>query len=299
MVVFLTSIRHPENAKDYGQIEKILKVTLGTVCGQTSDNFKVVVVCNQVPENKYDDPRIEYHVVDFPPPAVGQNTSSLQFSANSGDKACKLYSGLLYSKKYSPDYVYIFDADDWIHKDIVKTLEESPKAKVWYVDKGYFVSYSEKEYKKKAGLTRYCGSTFAYDYEFILEQGESSKHPQLTENSSKEDLLNTLDEHYIYEILGNHAKHYNYFKSMGITPQSFKFRAACWVLGTGENWSGESGKANGLPCDEQFCSDFNLPRNEFLNTQKPDFIMILKDLIGSFISEFKWFMSRVQKRNYF
>lgn len=70
MLVFMTSVVHPDNCYSYEKIWQLLNNTLYSVCSQLDQNFRVIVVCNQqLPLfhhaeliNRY----TEFIVVDFP-----------------------------------------------------------------------------------------------------------------------------------------------------------------------------------------------------------------------------------------
>lgn len=69
MITFITSIRHPNSSHNYIRVWEILKKTLYSVCGQSNENFRVIVVANEILDDFSDDNRIvntEFIEVDFP-----------------------------------------------------------------------------------------------------------------------------------------------------------------------------------------------------------------------------------------
>jgi hypothetical protein len=288
MFVFLTAIRHPANANDMAQVERLLSITLQSICGQTDGNFKVVVVCNVKPNLVFEDNRVHYHLVDFPAPSL-QKSSSLEPAPKFKDKGTKYMSGMLYARKFNPDYLYIIDSDDWVNKNLVKTLSSNPKYPVWYVDKGCMVNFSKKEFKRIRGLSRYCGSTFLYDFKYLIEYADVKN--DIDEFSNQDALIEGTSEFFILRLMCNHTINYRHFKSIGVTPKAVPLSTACWVQGTGENVSGSMGGSRGLPLDEKFINTYSLP-DSLLSNEQATLMLSLRGRVTECISYFKWMLSK-------
>jgi hypothetical protein len=65
VLAFVTSLRHPDNASDYGRVEELLRRTLRSIAQQTSDDYIVIVVGNRAPSFALP-PRARFVYVDFP-----------------------------------------------------------------------------------------------------------------------------------------------------------------------------------------------------------------------------------------
>jgi hypothetical protein len=283
MFIFLTAIKHPKTANSYATVEKLLDNTLHSIVGQTEQEFRVVVVCNQLPEVTVKDSRIHFHVVDFPP--VSKENGKLNVEQKFTDKGSKYFSGLLYAKQFSPTYVYILDSDDWVNHKLIETVTHQPKYPVWYVNKGYIVNMENKEFKTRSGLVRYCGSTFVYDYDFLLE--EANITADIDENSTQQQLIAGTSHFFVVELLSNHVINFNYFRDKGFKPKPIPLHSACWVQGTGENISNTKGGDAGLPIDVGFAKTFHLP-SEFLNANKSTIPLRIRDFLSSLKSMYTW-----------
>lgn len=294
MVVFITTVRHPENAKNFSQIEKLLSLTARSICAQTNQNFKFVIVCNEKPKLDIEHPNIVFHTVDFDPPGKGK-ASELKMKDFSKDKGSKLLSGILFSHQFNPEYIYVTDADDWLNINIVDCIAKGTGQDVWYSNKGCFVNYGAKSFKTKYGLIRYCGSGFAYKYSFLLELLQIAEG--VNEYSSQEQLVNAISEEVLYDILGDHAVQYRMFQDMDKKVAAFPFRSICWVGGTGENHSGSSGGQGGTPFDAKFCSEFGLPDHFVM--PKGTKIQYIKDFLTAQKSLHTWNKSIRSDRNYY
>lgn len=295
MLVFLISLRHPDNANDFTQVEKLLSITLNSICGQTSKDFRVVVVCNALPNIEFKDDRIFYHVVDFPVPSK-LKASELEAEPKFKDKGTKYMAGLLYSRRFNPEYVYIVDSDDWVNINLVSFLQKEPTYPIWCVSKGFMVNYPVKEYKRVSGLSRYCGSTFIYDFDYLMEHANITN--DITESSSQEQLIKGTSEFFILELMCNHTINYRHFKDLGVTPKDLPLRTACWIQGTGENVSGTAGGKSGLPIDIKFINKFSLPE-VMISSKKANLRLELRDILTSCRSSYSWFMTKITGVNHF
>lgn len=289
MLVFLMSLRHPDNANNFTQVEKLLSITLNSICGQTSKDFNVIVVCNELPNIEFEDERIFYHVVDFPAPSKNKG-SAVEIEPRFKDKGTKYMAGLLYAQRFKPDYVYIVDSDDWVNVNLISQLNKRPAYPVWAVNKGFIVNYQSKEYKRVSGLSRYCGSTFIYDFSYLMNQADLKNG--ISESSSQDELINGTSEFFVLKLMCNHTINYRHFKDLGATPKDLPLRAACWIQGTGENVSGTTGGDSGLPIDRKFIDTFSLPEI-MMSNNKTSIRLQLRDILSSFKSAYSWFMTKI------
>lgn len=288
MFVFVISLRHPKNANNFAHVEKLLSITLQSICGQTDPNFKVIVVCNEKPNVSFQDERIHYHVVAFDAPS-DKKAAALENQPKFLDKGTKYLAGLLYAEKFDPKYVCIFDADDWLNKNFVKEINQAPDYPVWYVNKGYMVNYQTKEYKNISGFNRYCGSSFVYDYQYLMSVAEL-KAP-LTQDSTQDEMVAATSDFYISQLLANHTITYRLFDEKGTTPQEVPLNSACWLQATGENVSGTKGRNNGVPIDARFAEEFSLPK-EMLSVQKPSLAAKIHNGLFALRSAYTWEKSK-------
>ena len=158
MLVFITTIRHPHNSNDFGKVESLFEMSLRSVCSQTDAKFRVIVVTNVKPRIGYDDPRVIYHLVDFPPPSTDRCATTSLFACVR-DKGSKLLSGMLLARRFRPDYFAFFDADDLVSRRLAAFVNTTQSAAGWYVDAGYVVNYRSWRVQRKSGLVRYCGTS--------------------------------------------------------------------------------------------------------------------------------------------
>ncbi|MEP7702669.1 glycosyltransferase family A protein [Paraglaciecola sp. 25GB23A] len=294
MFIFLLALKHPDTANDYQNVERLLSNTLHSVVGQTVEDFRVVVVCNRLPQVSIQDDRIHFHVVHFP--AVAKENGKLNVEQKFTDKGSKYLSGLLYAKQFNPIYVYILDSDDWVNTNFIAFLNSAPAHPIWYVDKGYFVNLDKKEYKKRSGLVRYCGSTFVYDYQFLMS--EANIHQNISSESTQKELIDATSHFFVVNLLSNHLINFNYFKNKGFIPKALPFYSACWIQGTGENVSNTAGGDAGLPMDNQFIKTFHLP-DELENENRASLKLYIRDFLSGLKSMYSWQKTRITGKKVF
>jgi hypothetical protein len=256
MFFFVTSIRHPGNAKNYQVIVDLLKLTIESVCGQnTTFPFKFLIVCNEKPDIEVDESIVEFLVVDFPQPGDGKATG-LAFENFLIDKGSKLAAGLAWIYQYSPSKVFIIDADDWIDNNIVEFVSKHNDTSFWHVDTGYLINLADKKSTRKHGLCRYCGSTFIYDYTQLLNIVEYKG--KLGTKVTQAYIIDNIDDFGMRNILGNHRRQLGHFNKLNKNIRPLPFKAICWVLDTGENHSGKTGGSQGLPLRQSILQKFGI-----------------------------------------
>jgi len=231
MIVFITSIRHPDNCTSYNKVILLLERTLMSVCNQSDTNYKVIVVCNRLPTIKYDKQYIEFVKVEFPAPSQINNART-ENSAVLKDKGSKYIIGLIAAKKHNPDYIMFFDADDMIHRDLAKVANSNKNKNGWFIEKGYVYEDGGMLVSKVDNFHLSCGTSHIIAYKLLPVPGE------LSLTSSVEDILDEVDEYYLFRVLGGHREITAYYKKINYPLMCFPFRAAIWLANTGENHSG-------------------------------------------------------------
>jgi hypothetical protein len=255
MLIFLTSIRHPQNSNNFAQVENLFEISLRSVCAQTDPNFAVVVVCNARPKIGFDDPRVVYHVVDFPPPSAERKVN-INLNAMLRDKGVKLLAGMVRARSLDPSYFMIFDADDLVSRRIAGYTNARPGTPGWYVDGGYAINYTTKRVQRKHGMVRYCGTSLLPNARDLYRlSGIDDAFPA---NASQEEILAKTAPRFIDDVLGSHKYMVGVFARHGRPMKPLPFRAATWVLGTGENHSMTQGSRIGLPLAPWFVDEFGL-----------------------------------------
>jgi len=249
MLAFITSLRHPQNSADYGRVEELLRETLDSVTQQTSDDFVVIVVGNKRPDFALPD-RVHFVPVDFAPPAppTGPRTERAPFV---WDKGTKIGVGLLAAREFAPDYVMIFDADDFVHADLAAYVARRPGHPGWVVERGWMYSRLRNAYRPQNEFNRTCGTCY------ILPMDAYGVPADIDVTASQEQVAAGFGER-LEAMLGAHRHAVAWHAERGRILAPLPMRAAVYHVDTGENHSGKAMRGLARPLDRGFRRRFRI-----------------------------------------
>lgn len=226
-MAFVTSLRHPDNARDYARNERLLKETLDSIALQTSGDYVVVVVSNVALSFPLSD-RVKSVVVDFPAPVPpGSDTS---YEAIVWDKGTKLGIGLIAARDEKPDYVMIIDADDYVHRDLVAFTVAHAGSPGWYLARGWRYSGTRNVYRSLRAFHLQCGSSYILPFEAYAVPEDAST------DISQEAVLEAFGDR-LATIIGSHMRVVPWGRKHGYPLAPLPFRGAVHHVDTGENHS--------------------------------------------------------------
>lgn len=248
MLVFIGAIRHPKNSNNYDNVLRLLKNTLTTITSQTNANFTVIIVCNVIPKITIDD-RIIFIKVDFDPPSQ-KNTSETGMDAIRKDRATKYIIGIIAAQEYNPDYIMIFDTDDYVSNKLSEFVNKSGKNhRGWYIHHGYIMDHANnKKVVKINQFDQYCGTSLIINNNQFTSPElnkniklniKGMKHTINPNNINFLDHLNiqsstkeimSLDHIFLFYILGSHKWTAKFYQL-----KPLPFPGAIWNWNTGEN----------------------------------------------------------------
>ncbi|MBD2253164.1 glycosyltransferase family A protein [Nostoc parmelioides] len=212
MLVFVIPLKSQQVAKSWKNVSQLFERCLRSICEQTDTNFRVVVVCHEKPDIKFNHPHVNYVEVDFPIP----DRNILQ---QRQDKGKKIIKGLMYARHFSPTHVMIVDADDCLSGRIAEFTNQHPNVNGWYLNKGYV--YQEKSafiYYRKSHFHSWCGTCNILKFDTCNLPSKDDDYP--------EDLVNL----YIA-----HKKLPEFMIKKGLVIEELPFIGAVYIIGNGEN----------------------------------------------------------------
>lgn len=260
MLVFITPIRHPHVSNNYDKIENLLAQTLRSVCGQTDGDFRVVVVCNQVPKFTHKFEKVDFLKVEFEPTRRVEGRIKPNSKPVIRDKGTKFIAGILYAeKKYSPDYVMFFDGDDLVSNKIAAYVNSFKNENGWYIKQGYLHEDGMVNMKLKEDFYLACGTSHIMNPKLLNIPDE------IPDNPTQDDILSHPAANKISEILGDHSKTKAYFDVMGNPLKPLPFPGAIWMVNHGENTSVKKGISAlmGSPISQSNREEFMLQVKDF------------------------------------
>lgn len=169
MLVFIIPLKSPQIAKSWDLVCKLFERCIKSVCNQASPNFRVIVVCHEIPKIKFSHSHIHYIEVDFPIP--GQDIKS-----RDADKAQKILAGFSYAKKFNPSHVMVVDADDCVSKRLADFVNQHPQSNGWFLTKGYiYQENSNLIFRRRKAFNTLSGTSLIIHYglyEFVVNQSD-------------------------------------------------------------------------------------------------------------------------------
>jgi hypothetical protein len=130
MLVFVVPVKSAQASVSWQRVTSLVRRTLRSACAQTVPDFRVVVACHDVPAVGFEDPRLEFLPVAFPPPGpdVGERRR---------DKWQKTLHGLRHARTFGPCHAMTLDADDCVSNGLAAHVARHPSANGWYLRRGY------------------------------------------------------------------------------------------------------------------------------------------------------------------
>jgi hypothetical protein len=191
MIVFIIPVKSPLISANWQLFSRLFERCIRSICGQTSSDFKVVVVCNEKPQTTFVSAHVEYLTVDFPPPVAEVVNPLIGLETpKEADKAKKILAGLVYAQKINPSHVMVVDADDCIDKNIAKFVESNLNCDGWYIKKGYVYKEGKNYiYLNSKNFNDLCGTSIIVKYEFaklLINEGRYYVHNLIILNNGTE-----------------------------------------------------------------------------------------------------------------
>ena len=212
MILFIVPLVSPEVAYSWNRACQLCERTLRSICNQTSPHFKVVVVCNQIPEINFNHPNITYLQINLPIPEITKEAKTL-------DRGYKAFKGLQQASSSSFSHAMIVDADDCINKHLVEFIMQNKHCDGWFIQRGYVYPEGKKIIYKTKKFYRICGSCNIIKYHLYDLQ---KKHIQ--------------DKDFIYQYYGGHKPILRKLAEQSILIEPLPFDGAVYTVNNGENF---------------------------------------------------------------
>jgi hypothetical protein len=170
MIAFIVPVKSKQVSLDWSKFCQLFERTLKSICNQTDKNFKVVVVCHEIPEIQFTHKNIHFIKADFEPHTLNKSNPEGFLLKRRLDKGNKLKLGVAFAQQeFKPDYVMTVDSDDFISNRIAAYVNNnSEDVPGWYIKNGYL----HFNWKKFLVLTRkfndLCGSSIIVKPELLV-----------------------------------------------------------------------------------------------------------------------------------
>ena len=114
------------------------------------------------------------------------------------DKGKRVLAGM--KSRPESDYYMVVDDDDFIHRDLVRFVEQSSPQNGWYIDKGYVWTESSKLVYKCFFFDQLCGTS-------LIVKNELYNPQSLDYDKNERDIKERLGSHVLLkQLLANEGK---------------------------------------------------------------------------------------------
>jgi hypothetical protein len=140
------------------------------------------------------------------------------------NRGSKQLIGILAAKKHNPEYVLMFDADDYVGNDIASYVNANPGENGWIMTHGY--KMADDLIAPKHSHTSFCGTGNIINYSLLLEEIPA----YLSVTSSQDDLFEHVNSEFLV-TLARHGKVRWYYKRKERIFLDYPTRSAIHLLG--------------------------------------------------------------------
>jgi len=168
-MVFIIPVKSAVISPSWEKFSRLFDRCIRSVCQQTDQDFKVVVVCNEKPLTDFVHPNLHYLQVDFTPPTPEATDAFIGLhSPKEADKAKKIIAGFEYAQRFETTHIMVVDADDCISNTIVEFVKKNPDIDGWYSNMGYVYKEGSKLiFKKTDDFSSLCGTCLIVKPQFL------------------------------------------------------------------------------------------------------------------------------------
>jgi hypothetical protein len=134
MLYFIVPLKGRSASRDWERVSRLCRRTLASLYQQTSPQFRILLVCTDLPAGLTSHAGLEVIQDRFPAPAPNKQ-------AQIADKAAKVRRGLMAVRERGGGFVMGVDADDLVHHGLAALAAAYPQSPGWMIRSGY--SYDE------------------------------------------------------------------------------------------------------------------------------------------------------------
>jgi glycosyltransferase involved in cell wall biosynthesis len=143
-------------AKDWRASCNLLGRTLGSLINQTCPDFGAVIVSNDRPDCDLTDPRLHFFETNL---TIDDPT---RHGRRVVDKERKIYTGIVVSRKYNPDYIMFLDSDDLLSNRFVAYIDSNRSTDGFLISRGYLYETGDQYIYRSTRFHKRCGSCYAF-----------------------------------------------------------------------------------------------------------------------------------------
>ena len=213
-LTFIIPIRHQDCSDNWDVLLKNLSQTVKSICAQTCDDWKCVIVANKGADLPDFPDGFDVCLVDYPPNNMyaqeDQDIGSYRDAVRL-DKGKRILSGIRHSE---PTHYFMFvDDDDLIHRDLVKYVCDNAGEGGWYINKGLVWQDGSGLLMKYSQFYMLCGTSHIVSSRLLDFSG------------------NEVNIEYVKRMLGSHIHLKGELDKTNTPLRPLPFRGAIYRIG--------------------------------------------------------------------
>lgn len=219
-LVFLVSLKARASSRDWEDVVRNFRNTLRSIQASTDDRFAIVVAGHDDPREVDPElPAYEFLTANYDPPTDPRRGGHDKYRKR------RIAGAWLRGQIEQSVRVMFLDADDLVHRDLVRKVMEVPGRVAFSVDQGYRldVRYREMELRG-ARFFMVCGSSFV---------GTFQKHELPTRPADKQAWFSKFTKHSRTHILA---------AEKGLPVHNLGFPAVVYLINHGDSLERQLGK---------------------------------------------------------
>jgi hypothetical protein len=191
MLVFIIPIKSKKLSQSWKTVSSLFERCVKSICNQTTNNFQVIVVCNEKPEIEFTHPQITYIERDFPMIDTEWRTKEL-------DRTRKIITGLIHAQTFKqPSHIMFVDADDCVSNRLADFVAGNPQSNGWYFKKGYMYQDGSKNIRiMRKGFHEYCGTSNIIRYDLFDLPTNFDENECLKERADENKYIKNIFDSY-------------------------------------------------------------------------------------------------------
>lgn len=226
MLTFVIPVRHPDNARSWGDLTDRLRETAASIAAQTTPDWAAVVIANHGAQLPPLPPGFTVERVDFPPNDLHERegvTRDMFLDAFRIDKGRRVMKGMLAAR--DSRYFMIVDDDDFVSARLTAHVAAHDGATGWMIDRGYVWGEGGRVLYAEDDFNHMCGSS-------LIVRADLYDLPARFEDASPDYMMAMLGSHYGVGLR---------LRDAGTPLESLPFRGAVYRIGSRGSHSGTPG----------------------------------------------------------
>ena len=205
---------------------------------------------------------VKFIEVDWDPPASANSWQiESQTTLYSGmeqirkDRGTKYILALSQVQKVDDQnhYVMFVDADDFIHEELAKYINNSDKD-VLKIQKGFQLG-NQNTFRNMGNFCDVCGTCNITKVELLKEE---IKFEGISLNSPQQHIVQSTRDYYLKMIIGSHKFSFGYLKKKGYLGGDVPFHAAVYNCSHNEQHSGRPNTIFKHKCTDTMVKEFSI-----------------------------------------